>query len=303
VAPGALSTLALRAQLWCRQGAAESAVGRLRAYEAGDTAADAAAGAEALASLYDQASLAADDRETRARAKAEAERLYKALAGRPDADLVLAGFYARHDDTDAALEALRRCRAAPKPVPLEQVIATALTATPAQFEAVEGWLKQAPDSADLRFFRAIVHEQRRQFPKAEDEYRGLLKLLPGHAGARNNLAFLLALEGKGAEALEVLKPALEGFGDAAPELFDTRAVALIAVGDFKEAEANLLRAAAAADPAPAHFHLAVVYWKREEWDKAKEELRRARHAGLRTGQLHPLERKTYADMVADLKLR
>jgi tetratricopeptide (TPR) repeat protein len=307
-APNALPTVTLRVHLWNRQGRAADAVPLLVRYaEAKDgTPADPAARALAAADLLDQAHWSGAGKG----AADAAERLYvrhKELAQRPDAGLPLAAFYGRHDAPD---KALALCAAALDGCPVERVLFVAAGATAgravtaAHFATVDKWLAEAlaqkPDADEPRFLLATVREQQGNFAEAEAEYRKILARTPAHAGALNNLAYLLALNGKGAEALQTAQRAEGALSGLPPELRDTRAVAHTAADNLAAAKQDAEIAAAEGSVA-AHFHLAAVYVKLKDRPKATAALRQARYAGLRPAQLHPLERAAYEALVAELK--
>jgi lipopolysaccharide biosynthesis regulator YciM len=280
-------------------------IGRLADTEPGARPAESALRVLTAAGLFEQVSWVATGSDA-TEAQSAAEKLYKTLKEMPvgpDGTLALAGFYGR---TDRPGEALALCEEALKSAPLERVIGAALTATSgrsakeAHFAQVEGWLNQAlvkkPDAHDLRFLLATLREQQGRYEDAEAEYGRVLAKVPTHAGALNNLALLLALRGKGAEAVLAAQRALAATTGAPPELLDTRAVAYTAAKDWAAAQKDL-EVATAAGQAPAYFHLAVVFWNLGDKKKVAEALQKARSAGLWIGQLHPLERPTYEKLL------
>lgn len=309
-APGALSAVALRVELACRLGRAADALPVVRRFaDAKDGApADPAQRALAAADLFDQVSWAGGGKD----AVQAAERAYtrhKELSKRPEAALPLAGFYGRNNDPDKALALCEE--ALNGGAPLEQVIVASFAATAnkaardAHFATVEGWLNRAlagkPNAADPRFLLGVLRDQQGRFADAEAEYRKVLAQVPTHAGALNNLTFLLAVRGKGAEAVRTAERAFAATPVAPPALLDTRGVAHTAAGDLAAAKRDLEAAAAAEGLATAYFHLAVVHAQLKDKPKATAALRQARNAGLRLDLLHPLERPTYEALVAELK--
>jgi predicted Zn-dependent protease len=337
LAPNGSAGVSLQVQLWCRTGHAADCVELLREYAAAKdgTPSDPAARALAAADLLDQASWAGAGKD----AADEAERLYakyKALARRSDAGLPLASFYARRDAPDKALALCAEALAAgaieravltgltaagvgPGPAGpnqrLEQVLPIGLSATSGaaaradHFAQVEGWMNQAlarnPKSVDLLFLLGTLRELQGKFADAEAEYRKVLGTVSTHTPTINNLAFLLALSGKGGEAVQVVQRAFSAVSGVPPELLDTRAVASFAAGDLAAARKDLEAATAANGSPVAYFHLALVLSKSEDTPKMKAKavaaLRQGRNAGLRPALLHPLERATYEKLVAELK--
>jgi cellulose synthase operon protein C len=308
-APNGAVTVTLQVQLLCRLGKAVDAVPVLRRYAAAKdgTPTDPASRALIAADLFDLAGAAGAGKEAADDAERQYVR-YKELSKRPDAALALAGFYARNDLPD---KALALCDEAVKQCDLEQVLRAALvavsgrTAKDVHFAKVEGWLNQAlakkPESDNLRFLVATLREAQGRYGDAEAEYRKIVARTPKHAGALNNLAFLLALREQGPAAVQAVQLATVATAGSPPELLDTRGVVYTAAGDLATARKELEAAVADSAGAAAYFHLAVVLAKQKDKPKAIAALRNAHSAGLRASLLHPLERQTYEKLVAELE--
>jgi tetratricopeptide (TPR) repeat protein len=267
------------------------------------TPADPALRALVTADLFDRASWSGAGLE----ATNAAERLYiryKELSKEANAALPLAAFYSRNDDIDKSLPL---CEESIKNNPLERVLLVALPAlaSPAakeiHFAKVEGWLTQElakkPDSDDMRFLLGTLKDCQQRFSEAEAEYRRVLAHTPGHTGALNNLAFLLAMTGKAREALELTHNST----NTTFNLRETQAVAYMAAGDLTAAKKDLETVVADSGTPVAYYHLAVVRWMSKDRAGASFALRQAQLAGLRINMLHPLERPTFSQLVSELK--
>ncbi|HPP54271.1 MAG TPA: hypothetical protein PK777_15065, partial [Thermoguttaceae bacterium] len=118
----------------------------------------------------------------------------------------------------------------------------------------------------------------------------------------NNLAFLLAAEGKQPEeALRFIEQAIEIMGPV-PELLDTRGVALLAAGKPKEALADLNQAVQEAPSGVMYFHRALVHQALKDMRSAAADLQRAQeNYQLTYEQIPKIERDSYNKLLAALK--
>ena len=170
------------------------------------------------------------------------------------------------------------------------------------------WLEQAvaknPKSVALLVSLASLRELEGQYQEAERLYRHILDLSQEDIVPLNNLAWLTALRGgKASDALDLINRAIERTGPA-PELLDTRAIVYLAAGQNSAAIDDLNKAIASDRSGPKLFHLAQAYLKDKKRDQARTALQEARDAGLvDAGQLHPLEKGSYEQMLADLAQR
>jgi tetratricopeptide (TPR) repeat protein len=175
--------------------------------------------------------------------------------------------------------------------------------TDAQVKTVEEQLLNAvtkkPRSTVLKMHLSDLYDLRGHYLKAVDMYRQVLKDEPNNVVALNNLAWLLAHgHGSTREALQHIDRAVNGMGRRA-DLLDTRGLVHLALGDTPQALADL-KEATSEGPAPSRlFHLARVYDKQGNKDKAREALTEAKKKGLQVSTLHPVEQKACLELVKD----
>jgi tetratricopeptide (TPR) repeat protein len=294
-APQALETLQCRVLLLKARGEAEQAAAVVRAYARGQGARlDAAAGwLEDLGRV------------------AEAERLYRAHAAaakEPEAVLLLALHLGRHRKIGEALEVCARAWANCRPEAVARVSVAVLRspgATPEQFREVEGRLKAAiarrPEAHAVAVFLAEVHDLQGRPEEAVQTYRRVLGQDSRNVVALNNLAYQLAVgSGDVVEALGFINRALDLAGPVG-ELLDTRAVIYLKQGQAKQAVKDMQQALAQAASPGKYFHLARAQRLAGNRVAAVDAWRKAAEAGLREGDLHPLERPAFRRLAGELK--
>jgi cellulose synthase operon protein C len=115
----------------------------------------------------------------------------------------------------------------------------------------------------------------------------------------NNLAWLLALEGKADESLEILKQAIALRGELS-YLLDTRAVAYLLKGQHALAVADMENAIADSPTVHRYFHLAQAHLGAGNPGAARAALDRAKELGLTESSVDPLERTAYRQLRAKL---
>jgi tetratricopeptide (TPR) repeat protein len=299
VAPGAVGTWTLRVQLLKARGKRAEAAELARAY-----ARTEGARVDLAASWLEQLNEIP-----------EAEKLFRAFAAdpeRPEGVLPLALHLARQGDSDAALDACAGAWTKCSPEAVAQVCLAVIRTdreTKAQVKAarvkrVEGWLTDAlskqPKDGRLRALLAELYETAGRYDEALAVHRELVRRAPGNAVARNNLAYLLALCARPAEALEEVDPAVAAVGPVA-DFLDTRGMAYLkggkatlAVQDFEAAVAQV--------PAPvSYYHLALARRAAGDRPAALAAWREAQAGGLREADLHPLERPDLDRLRRELK--
>jgi tetratricopeptide (TPR) repeat protein len=246
---------------------------------------------------------------------AEAESLHRRLASQqPDGALSLAAFLGRQGNV---VDALASCeQAGAEGCPAEAVvfagaeIVRAARADDAHCRRVERWIEAAlqakPGSASLRLALAAIRDHQGRFRETESLYREIIRLDSANTTALNNLAWLLARQGgqAAAEGKRLIDQAIELAGPL-PELLDTRAAVHLALGDTAAALADLAEAlsghpANSPEAATLSFHIARVQQVAKKQHAAREALHRAKAAGLKTDDLHPLERGDLARLTAEL---
>jgi tetratricopeptide (TPR) repeat protein len=147
---------------------------------------------------------------------------------------------------------------------------------------------------------ADVELGNQRYPEAIAAYRKVLQQVPTHVAALNNLAYLAALhQGDSVEGLRLIDAALERTGPVA-ELLDTRGVVHLVAGDANRAVADLKAAAKQAPQGPTWFRLAEAQLKAGDRSGAEESFRKAVALGLKADAVHPLERKAFERLQAEL---
>jgi cellulose synthase operon protein C len=286
-------TVGMKARVLKAQGKGDEATELLK--KLAETHATDADAQLSIALLLDDLNLSPADAEARYRAYVQAR-----AAEKPEAVLYLARHLAQHDRLAEALDlcepAWKRSRPETVAVYCAEILRSAQPRE-ADFERVEGWLKNAlaqnQTSSTLARAYAETLDLHGHYAEAEELYRSLLKKDPKDVIAFNNLALLLALrEIKGEESLSLIDKALELTGPA-PSLLDTRGSVYLALRDGTRA-AKDLEDAVAVQPSPAsYFRLARARLLCREPSAAREALRKADNSGLKITQLHPLERNDY----------
>ena len=200
-------------------------------------------------------------------------------------DLVM--FFIRQNQNDEAVNILEQTWQGCEPIAVAQVcmnimqtekkskelkqrVEKVLTDAQVKFENHPGILLTL---GDMR-----VSEDR--YAEAEEFYRQLLEKNPGHAVAMNNLAWLLALQGKKLdEALSLINKAIERTGQL-PSMLDTRACVYIAQGKADKALKDL-EDVVADGPTPVRlFHQAQALNLANQKYAASSTMQQAIKAGL-----------------------
>lgn len=75
--------------------------------------------------------------------------------------------------------------------------------------AAEASRRQAPDNADMVYQQAAIEMAMKRLPEAEVDFRRAIALAPNHVPAMSDLAVLLTVQGKKAEAEKLLRKVLE----------------------------------------------------------------------------------------------
>ena len=249
-----------------------------------------------------------------------AEALYRDLvaqSGRPDRVLLLAEYYARHGQTDKALDL---CERAPPSVPSDMVGRTCMMTlnfakskpSDAQMHRVSHWLDRAVERhskvVELRIQQAMLRGMQGRHDETITIYRSILEGIdPGNSVCLNNLAFLLAVNyGKGDEALKLIDQAIASSGRF-PSLLDTRAVALLTSGRGSEAiqdlETAIAQGAGPSTMRSLYFHLARASLMEKNLTAAENAFVKAAQAGLKAENVNPRERSEYERLVGELKIK
>lgn len=157
--------------------------------------------------------------------------------------------------------------------------------------------KRNPDSGVVIFQLANLNHIEGNYNEAIKLYRKTLQKIPNSVVALNELAMLLAFEGKHLEKARLhIDLAIRLAGPRA-NLLDTRAMIFYALGDFNTAEKDLVQATDQSPSAVKYYHLAQVKEALDRRADAKIALRRGQSLGLQATRLHPLERAKFAENV------
>ncbi|MEZ6121332.1 MAG: hypothetical protein R3C28_32920 [Pirellulaceae bacterium] len=117
---------------------------------------------------------------------------------------------------------------------------------------------------------------------------------------RNNLAYMLAVSGRGQDALQVVEGAIDQLGPRG-DLLDTRAMAYIAAGEHAKAVEDLQSIDNRGEStASTLFHLAYAQSQAADADSAKETLNRSIEMGLDSDSLPQEERQMLDSLVKQL---
>lgn len=132
-------------------------------------------------------------------------------------------------------------------------------------------LKQFSDSEALLFQLAAIYEQRKEFDRAEAEFKKLLDKNPQHYSALNYLGYMLADNGvQLQEALRYVQKAVDSdpFNGA---FLDSLGWVYFRLGNFEQAERYLSQAIRINDTDPTIFeHLGDLYRQLRRFEKARE---------------------------------
>jgi tetratricopeptide (TPR) repeat protein len=221
------------------------------------------------------------------RASESLERIRKAQAESPDSSALvrLEGVALLLGGEGSLAEARLRRAIEMNPNDMEayQALARYLLGSGRRDESIQTYeqaVKSRPDSAPLRFTLGTLYEAADRRADAIAEYEEAIKLDGNLAVAKNNLAYVLAEEGKDLDrALELAQAAKAQLPDS-PNATDTlgwvllkKGIAAAAVDYLKEAESGF---------PPNHpdlgwvrFHLAQAYEANQQPEQAREVLQRA----------------------------
>ncbi|HZZ26864.1 MAG TPA: tetratricopeptide repeat protein [Pirellulales bacterium] len=247
----------------------------------------------------------------------QAEKLYKELVGYEPAKMpLLAAFYAQRGKVDMALNLCEQNRKNLSPAAMIEIGLTALhqninPPTPEQVQRVDQWLERAlqtdPDSWALQMELSELRDFQRRYDDAEKLYRALLArsdvLANQRAALLNNLAFLLAMQGRNQdEAIKLIDEAIDTFGPQS-DMLDTRGVIYLSKGDVAQALTDLSDCIIATEPKAVQFvHLAKAQAKSKDEVAARASLQRAKDLKFNPDDLSPAEKSEYQALLKQLNL-
>ena len=322
VEPNGPRTVELKARVLKEQGKAVDAVNLVNKYaeDAWDKTKNPAVLGASAGLLEELGNAEKGDKDARSKTlyiKA-AEKLYRLqfkAAGpeKPDAALALAVFLGRQNQLG---EALGLCEQSAKKAPPEVVAGVAIGALRASdpqrggerevaakriHDLLDPAFKQNPGSETLRVARANLLDAEGRYDEAKSVYRSLIGGQKPSVVALNNLAWLLAVqEGKGDEALGLMEQAVRIAGPV-PDLLDTQATVRLARKESRRAVEDLEKALAQGPTASRYFHLTQAHDQAGEKSAARDALLKALALGLSEKDLHPLERRDFKRLAAQLK--
>lgn len=314
IAPGQLPTLNLRAVTLCERNEHEKALSLLQGYleqpesKGEDRPARVLAVASTLEDLGQRASKGATA-EVGARFLAEAEKLFRQYCElRPEQRLVLAAFLARHNRMEEAVALAEQAWPTSRPELIGPAMMTLLSGAAGQPTPYQARAEKILHEAIAKHNRPVaflviladylgVHNR---VAEAEALYREVLQKNPNHIAALNNLAMLLALQGKQLdEAQQLVNRAIELTGPSANSL-DSRAAVYLARGRAQEALKDIEAVIADTPVAMAYFRKAQILVALDRRAEATEALKTAQKMGLKAELLHPLERPAFENLCKSL---
>ena len=310
LAPDAASTKVLKARLLARQGKPAEAVALLKSLVPTPLPPEKVMALRQVAAWLEQID----------QIDAARELLDQFAREVPGGNLAVAAFLGKHGTTDEALDEVEKALQSEK-VPVAAALPAVISIftqkrkkgtaiTPEQFARAEVWFKRAAEEAPyhkaVQLQTAALRDLQEDYAEQIRIYRQFLArgdvLDREKAVVWNNLAFLLAAGGdQGQEALKMINQAIDLLGPV-PELLDTRAVALIATGDYKAAVADLKRAIADNASGVMYFHLARAYQADGNSSAAARELQTAKNNySLTLDNIPRIERDSFQKLDAALQ--
>ncbi|MEE9601933.1 MAG: tetratricopeptide repeat protein, partial [Thermoguttaceae bacterium] len=238
----------------------------------------------------------------------EAEKLYlRYTQFRRERRIVLAGFYARQSRMADAMAIIEDEWKRADPTALAQALRIVLKSPESTPDLIRRGEKVAQDSLEhherafpLLIIMADVRTIHAQYAEAEGYYREILKESSGNTIVLNNLAVLLAIQGKKLdEALKLVNRAIELTGPNS-SMLDSRATVYLALKKPEKALAELDRAIKEEDAPTRRLHQAQAYFQLGRKRAAANSLRIAERDGLAAQPLLVSERKTYAALKKQL---
>lgn len=186
------------------------------------------------------------------------------------------------------------------------------TAKDEQFEMVSKWidrgLRDDPENVDLRTLKAEIFDMRREYATAISIYR---KLLEGNelAGVRraivlNNLSYMMALSEESdssiADAKDYIAQAINLLGPRS-DILDTRAMILIAAGEYSKAISDLELAVTDLPTASKFFHKAIAHLRSGENEQAARSWEKSLELGLERSEVSALEKAMFDEIKSELE--
>jgi Tfp pilus assembly protein PilF len=229
------------------------------------------------------------DQNQPAKAVEEVRKYASARPKAPSIQLLLGQWLLKTGDRAGARAAFSAARAANPTVPVADLRL-------AQMDISEGKLDSARQTllvlvsvngrnAGSRLMLGLLEEQAGNQDAAMEHYRKVLEIVPNSVVALNNLAYLLAADGKQPdEALKLAQQAKEIAPDQ-PMVEDTLGWALYQKGIYRTAVAHLEDAVSKSDRNPVtRYHLAMAYLRAGDRDRGLKALEAALRIDPKTAE-------------------
>ena len=190
-------------------------------------------------------------------------------------------YLAQQDFTHAEADLLKAIDLDPNLAPGYLLLAQLYVATNKQEQAIEK-LKESVEknkNAPALMLLALLHQQRKDFAAARDEYEKLLTVAPNHALALNNLAALYSEQfGQLDKAYELANRAKEATSNE-PHIADTLGWILFKKGDYGNALQLLQESSGKLPDLPEiQFHVGMAHYMMGEEAAARLALQKAADA-------------------------
>jgi predicted Zn-dependent protease len=245
----------------------------------------------------------------------QAEQAYrKVVQLDPSKALLLARFLGRHGNLDQAFELFERAKTGSAGLMALRLSIDSISRRrdevgdryDARIEAwIDGLSRNHPQAYQVQIERARLRDGQGKHDEVAQIYRNLINQPALAAGGQraavlNNLAYMLALQGKGGkETLGMIDEAIKIIGPSA-ELLDTRGIVRLANGDVQGAIEDLQLSLLGGRSALKLLHLAMAQQAAGDQAAARKTLQEAQRSGLDKKQTHGLERQKYEQLLREL---
>ncbi len=228
--------------------------------------------------------------------------------------IALAAFLGRRGQVDKAFELLDEARKNQSmgdvlPVALETLRYNPDQATPERFKTLEQWaqagLQVEANVPRIKLLMAEINDVQGRYNEVVKLYREVLAAKETTAAqaalVKNNLAFILAVTKQDLpEALKLIDESINVMGPMS-DLLDTRGLIYLNQGNLQQAMADLKLSASDSPTLSKYLHLALAEKQADNLDGAREALAQAEELSDNLSRLTPLERKSYQQLVDELK--
>jgi tetratricopeptide (TPR) repeat protein len=228
--------------------------------------------------------------------------------------IALAAFLGRRGQVDKAFELFEEARKSQSvgevlPVALETLRYNPDQATSERFQTLEQWaqagLQVEGNVPRIKLLLAEINDLQGRYNEVVKLYREVLAAKETTAAqaalVKNNLAFILAVTKQDLpEALRLIDESINVMGPMS-DLLDTRGLIYLNQGNLPQAMADLKLSASDSPTLSKYLHLALAEKQADNLEGAREALAQAEELGDNLSRLTPLERKSYQQLVNELK--